>query len=154
MHVLDYVVLAVSLDGKSVGELTFTLWPEVAPRSVRRFLRLCDEGFYDGLTFHRVMREFVLQGGDPYGDGTGRSHYGDLPQEYSLDEPYEHHYGVLSLTTPPSLQFFVCLADSPKVWALDQQGHNGIGQLVHGLAALHRPNQIFGHREGDLGESA
>lgn len=133
----DYhVALEVALDGERVGELIFTLWPEAFPRSVRRFLRLCDEGYYDGLTFHRVMREFVLQGGDPNHDGTGRSHYGDLPQKFSLDEEYEHHYGVLSFTDPPSMQFFVCLAESPKVWALDQQPYNGLGQLVHGVQAL------------------
>jgi len=131
-----HAVLEVSFEGESVGQLTFTLWPEVAPRSVRRFLRLCDEGRYDGLTFHRVMREFVLQGGDPLGTGVGRSHYGDLPEEYSLDEEYEHHYGVLSFTTPASMQFFVCLAESPKVWALDRQPYNGIGRLVHGRDAL------------------
>src|SRR5260370_1029875 len=64
------------------GKLTFELFPGVAPKTVARFLNLVQKGFYNGLTFHRVMPRFLIQGGDPAGDGTGGSGL-PIPAEFS-----------------------------------------------------------------------
>jgi cyclophilin family peptidyl-prolyl cis-trans isomerase len=116
--------------------MTFELWPDVAPKGVRRLLRHAAEGVYDGSLFHRVMREFVIQGGGPGPDGQGRSPYGELEPELFTDAQRRHGYGVLSLTEPPSLQFFVCVAESPQVWALDQRPITRLGRLTSGVEAL------------------
>ena len=131
-----HVVLECAVGGEPVGEMAFELWPRAAPRTVRRFLRHCDEGWLDGSRFWRIRREYVVQGGDRVGDGTGRSPYGTLPDEISLEPEYAHHYGVLSMADPPSMQFFVCVAESNHVWSLDHSGHNAFGRLARGVAAL------------------
>lgn len=131
-----HVVLECSVGGQPTGPLTFELWPKAAPQTVRRFLRLCDEGWYDGTRFPRILRDYVVQGGDRVGDGTGTSPYGQLPAEISIDQEYDHHYGVLALAEPPAMQFVVCVAESTKVWALDASGLNTFGKLVHGVSAL------------------
>lgn len=131
-----HVVMRVSLEGRPLGELVFGLWPEAAPRAVRRFLRHAAEGTYDGTTFHRVVREFVIQGGDPTDTGQGASPYGELAPEATVDPAYRHGYGVLSFTEPPSLQFFICCADSPAVWALDERPISRLGHLTQGVATL------------------
>jgi len=63
------------LDGAVIGENSFimTLYPDIAPITCENFQKLVDEGFYNGLTFHSVVDDFVVQGGDPNGDGTGSS---------------------------------------------------------------------------------
>ena len=130
-----HVLMECSADGQDLGALTFALWPEAAPRTVRAFLRMVDEGWYDGLAFHRVLREFVVQGGyAPVFGGGGP--YGGLPREISNYPEHEHHYGVISMSDPPSMQFGVCVAESPSVWMLDSQGINAFGRLAHGVAVL------------------
>lgn len=131
-----HVVLACEVAGEPVGELAFELWPDSAPVSVRRFLRHCDEGWYDGTPVNRIAREYVLQAGDPTGTGRGGSPYGELPAEVSLDPRHAHAYGVLALADPPSIQFYVCLAESTKVWALDHGSYNRLGRLAHGVETL------------------
>ena len=135
-----FVELSLEVDGESVGTMSFEMWPETAPNTVRRFLRHCDEGFYDGLTFHRIVRNFMLQGGDPTGTGAGDSPHGNIKAEFSTDPRWEHHYGVLSMarSTPPdsaSCQFFVICAESPSVWNLDGQ-YTPFGRMTNGVATL------------------
>lgn len=94
----------------STGTISVELWDDVAPRHVANFLKLVDDGFYDGLGFHRIVKEFVIQGGCPVGDGTGGP-------GWSVDAEFndrEHHEGVLSMARsadPDSAgsQFFICL---------------------------------------------
>ncbi|RMH01368.1 MAG: hypothetical protein D6702_11655 [Planctomycetota bacterium] len=137
----DYhVELSCSVDGKDVGTMVIGLWPEKAPVTVRRFLRLCDEGFYDGTTFHRIIRNFMVQGGDPTGTGAGDGPYGHLPGEFSDEPQYEHHYGVLSMARgndPDSAgcQFFIVCAESASVWNLDGR-YASFGKLVAGVDTL------------------
>src|SRR5439155_1649387 len=64
------------------GKLTLELYPDAAPRTVARFVELVKKGFYNGLTFHRVVPKFLIQGGDPAGDGTGGSGL-PIPAEFS-----------------------------------------------------------------------
>ncbi len=135
-----FAELSLTVAGNPVGTMNFEMWPETAPNTVRRFLRHCDEGFYDGLTFHRIVRNFMLQGGDPTGTGAGDSPHGNLKAEFSTDPRWEHHYGVLSMarSTPPdsaSCQFFVICAESASVWNLDGK-YTSFGRMTAGVATL------------------
>jgi peptidyl-prolyl cis-trans isomerase B (cyclophilin B) len=135
-----HVRMTASVGGKDVGTLVFAMWGEKAPKTVRNFLRYCDEGFYDGLTFHRILRNFMLQGGCPNGIGNGDGPHGNIPGEFSDDPQWEHHYGVLSMArdTPPdtaSCQFFLVCAESASVWNLDGK-YASFGKLVSGVSTL------------------
>ena len=97
------------------------LYPEYAPKTVGNFVKLVSEGFYDGLTFHRVVDGFMAQGGDPRGDGTGGSPdkiYGEFASNGYKDNKLSHTRGVVSMARRPdsmnsaSSQFFICYEDS------------------------------------------
>src|SRR5579883_2369694 len=75
------------------GDIVFRFFPEEAPQHSAAFIKLARAGFYDGLTFHRVEPGFVIQGGDPSGDGTGGPGY-QLNAEFN-DRP--HHRGVVAM---------------------------------------------------------
>lgn len=94
----------------SEGDMLLELWPDVAPRHTENFLKLADSGFYDGLTFHRIIPKFMIQGGCPRGDGTGGPGW-HVDAEFN---DRKHEKGVLSMARsadPNSAgsQFFVCL---------------------------------------------
>ncbi|MDP6849641.1 MAG: peptidylprolyl isomerase [Planctomycetota bacterium] len=135
-----WVEMSCSVDGKDVGKMTFEFWPEKAPITVRNFLRYCDEGFYDGTGFHRVLRDFMIQGGDPTGTGGGDGPYGNIKGEFSEEKPWEHHYGVLSMARSQSedsasCQFFVICAESGSVWNLDGK-YASFGMMTSGVNTL------------------
>lgn len=95
----------------SEGPLTVELWDDVAPNHAANFLRLVDDGFYNGLSFHRVLPKFVIQGGCPRGDGTGNPGW-TVAAEFN---ERKHEPGVLSMarsSDPDSAgsQFFICLS--------------------------------------------
>ena len=99
----NYVKLNVSYtddDGKKHnGDIIVKLDAEAAPITVANFQKLVGEGFYDGLTFHRVIEGFMIQGGDPLGNGTGGSDQ-DITGEFSangIDNPIKHERGVISM---------------------------------------------------------
>ncbi len=103
----------------SMGEILLDLWPDVAPGHVKNLLGLAKIGYYDGLSFHRIVKGFVIQGGCPTGNGTGGPGY-TINQEFN-EKP--HDPGVLSMarTQDPNSagsQFFLCLE---KVPFLDRQ---------------------------------
>jgi peptidyl-prolyl cis-trans isomerase B (cyclophilin B) len=121
----DYLVVLSTNQGDMVAEL----WPETAPGHVRNFLDLAYTGFYDGVTFHRVIPGFMIQGGDPTGTGTG-SGKRKLKAEFS---DRKHVAGVLSMARSQSpdsasCQFFVMHAVSPH---LDGQ-YSAFGKLIEG----------------------
>jgi len=96
------------------GPVTIRLRPDLAPGHVARIKELAAEGFYDGVTFHRVIDGFMAQGGDPTGTGGGGSNKPDLRAEFSNAR---HGRGVCSMarTSNPhsaNSQFFICLADA------------------------------------------
>jgi len=109
-------VNVVMTDGQS---FTMAVYPDIAPITVENFLGLVSEGFYDGLTFHRVIEGFMAQGGDPLGNGTGGSDK-DIKGEFSsngVENPLSHQRGVVSMARSnepdsASSQFFICYADA------------------------------------------
>ena len=138
-----HVRMRCSVAGEDVGTMTFALWTDLAPITTRNFLRLCDEGFYDGLTFHRILREFMVQGGDPTGTGGGNGPHGTIQGEMSEDPARAHGYGVLSMArmgsdlNSASCQFFLCCDESPSVWGLDGK-YASFGRLTSGVETLER----------------
>jgi len=103
----------VSLD-TTKGEIVIDMWPDVAPGHVKNLLGLAKIGYYDGLTFHRVIKGFVIQGGCPVGNGTGGPGY-TIKAEFN---PKPHEPGVISMarTQDPNSagsQFFLCLERVP-----------------------------------------
>lgn len=99
------------------GRVTIELRPDLAPKHVERFKTLTKEGFYDGLTFHRVIQGFMAQTGDPTGTGVGGSSYPDLPAEFS-DEPFERGALGAARTSDPNTansQFFITFEAAPHL---------------------------------------
>jgi len=106
-----FETLEMTLD---TGTVTIRLRPDLAPLHVERIATLANEGFYDGVVFHRVIDGFMAQGGDPTGTGMSGSDRPDLPAEFSRER---HVRGVCSMarTSNPNSansQFFICLDDA------------------------------------------
>jgi len=102
-------VIAVSIDGQAIGEMVAEFYPDKAPNHVRNFKWIAEHGAYDGIKFHRIVKGFMIQGGDPSGDGTGGPNW-RVNAEFSSTP---HTKGVLSMARaqdPNSAgsQFFVC----------------------------------------------
>lgn len=112
------------------------LYPEIAPNTVRNFISLVNHNFYDGVIFHRVIKGFMIQGGDPEGIGIGGPGYA-IKGEFSTNgfrNDLKHERGVLSMARsmmPDSAgsQFFVMHKDSPH---LDGQ-YAGFGKVIEGM---------------------
>lgn len=106
-------------DADNVKEFVITLYPEYAPITVDNFEDLVSDGFYNGLTFHRVVEGFMAQGGDPKGDGTGGSDNkikGEFSQNGVTTNTMSHQRGVVSMARSQnfdsaSSQFFICYGD-------------------------------------------
>lgn len=107
------------IDVKDYGKITVELKPEIAPITVENFKKLVSEKFYDGLTFHRIMEGFMIQGGDPLGNGTGGSSEtikGEFSQN-GFENNLSHTRGVISMARSnnpdsASSQFFIVHEDS------------------------------------------
>jgi peptidylprolyl isomerase len=120
------------------GTLVLRLFPEVAPRTVARISELADSGFYDGIVFHRVVADFVVQAGDPTGTGEGGSGK-TIPAEFS-----HLHYirGSLGMARDDDIhsndsQFFICITDQPH---LDGK-YTLFGQVIQGEEVLDKIRQ-------------
>lgn len=129
--------LTLTLD---TGEVTIKLRPDLAPGHVERIAQLANEGFYDGVVFHRVIDGFMAQGGDPTGTGMSGSKLPDLKAEFSRER---HARGVCSMarsSAPNSAnsQFFICLADASfldgqyTVWGEVTSGMDAVDALPKG----------------------
>ena len=120
-------------DGK---KMTAELYPEKAPNTVSNFITLANKGFYDGLTFHRVIPGFMIQGGCPDGTGMGGPGY-EIKGEFASNgfkNELIHDRGVLSMarTAVPNSagsQFFVMVADAPHL----DGGYAAFGKVVEGM---------------------
>ena len=118
------------------GVITIELYPDVAPNTVANFVTLANSGFYDGLTFHRVISGFMIQGGDPDGNGTGGPGYsikGEFTQN-GFQNDLKHDRGIISMAranNPDSAgsQFFIMHQNSP--W-LDG-AYAAFGKVLEGM---------------------
>lgn len=119
--------------------MTFELYPDKAPITVKNFVDLAEKGFYDGLIFHRVIEGFMIQGGDPDGTGCGGPGY-SIKGEFSsngVKNDLKHTRGVISMArsmVPDSAgsQFFIMHEDAPH---LDGQ-YAAFGKLIDGFETL------------------
>ena len=121
----------------SEGEMVAEFWPEVAPNTVENFKKLARSGFYDGTAFHRIVKGFMIQGGDPLTkDPAQESRYGTGDPGYKIKAEFNdrsHERGVLSMarsSNPDSAgsQFFICLANVSR---LDHQ-YTTFGKVIKG----------------------
>ena len=109
----------IKIEVKGFVTIMVELDKEAAPKTVENFEKLVSEGFYDGLTFHRIIKGFMIQGGDPLGNGTGDSKV-KIPGEFKSngwDNPISHKRGVISMAraqnpNSASCQFFIVHEDS------------------------------------------
>jgi cyclophilin family peptidyl-prolyl cis-trans isomerase len=125
----------VAIELEKGGTIKLELYPDVAPQHVASFLDLIGKGFYNGLTFHRVVEDFVVQGGCPLGTGTGGPGY-RVKAEFS-DRP--HLTGTLSMarsSDPDSggSQFYICLEPQP---GLDGK-YTVFGQVMEGMEKVQK----------------
>ena len=132
--------ITVKIEVRDYGTMTLRLYPEIAPITVENFVNLADEGFYDGLIFHRIIEGFMIQGGDPSGTGYGLPDQPTIKGEFSynsVENPLPHKRGVISMARGKSYnsatsQFFICHGDS---YHLDGQ-YAAFGELVEGFDVL------------------
>jgi len=129
-------MISVKIEMENGDVMKGELYPEIAPETVENFVGLAKDGFYDGLTFHRVIPGFMIQGGCPQGTGTGgpgHSIKGEFSQN-GFENNLKHDLGVLSMArsmSPNSAgsQFFIMAAKSPH---LDGQ-YAAFGKITEGL---------------------
>ncbi|MBR2466148.1 MAG: peptidylprolyl isomerase [Clostridia bacterium] len=129
----------VIIEMENGANIKIELCPEAAPVTVKNFEKLVSEGFYDGLTFHRIIPGFMIQGGDPLGNGMGGAPE-KIKGEFRAnghDNPIKHERGVISMArafdpNSASSQFFIMHADAPH---LDGQ-YAAFGKVVEGIEAV------------------
>ena len=139
---IKYVEMCV----KGYGKIVILLDATTAPITVANFVSLVEKGFYDGLTFHRIIKDFMIQGGDPDADGTGGNKDANgneinIKGEFSSnghDNDISHKYGVISMARAndpdsASSQFFICNADASS--SLDGN-YAAFGYVVEGMSVI------------------
>ena len=117
------------------GPVDIELLPDLAPNHVARVIELTNQGFYNGIVFHRVIDGFMAQGGDPTGTGAGGSDLPDLKAEFTTSIPFSRGVVAAARTNDPdsaNSQFFIMFADAP--W-LDGQ-YTIWGRVVSGMDAV------------------
>ena len=130
----------LTLTLSSGGDVVIKLRPDLAPGHVERITTLARDGFYDGVTFHRVIPGFMAQGGDPKGTGMGGSDLPDLKAEFNA-EPHVRGACSMARTANPNSansQFFICLDDATfldrqyTVWGNVESGMEFVDKLPKG----------------------
>ncbi|MDQ3624101.1 MAG: peptidylprolyl isomerase [Verrucomicrobiota bacterium] len=125
----------------SLGEIVVEFWPDVAPKTVENFKTLARKGFYDGTAFHRIMKDFMIQGGDPLTkDPSKEAMWGTGDPGYKIKAEFsdrKHVRGVISMARsaqPDSAgsQFFLCLGPTPQ---LDNK-YTAFGKVIKGEDVL------------------
>jgi peptidyl-prolyl cis-trans isomerase B (cyclophilin B) len=130
------------------GEMVVAFWPDVAPNTVANFEKLAEKGFYDGTCFHRIIKGFMVQGGDPLTkDPAAEDRWGTGGPGYTVRAEFSNHpheFGVISMARGPDpdsagSQFFICdaPADNPNMQYLDGK-YTGFGKLIKGEDVLEK----------------
>ena len=141
-HFENHHLPAVAICVEDYGVIIAELYPEYAPVTVENFVNLVEDGFYDGLTLHRIIEGFMMQGGCP--DGTGMGNSGTfITGEFAnngWDNPIRHERGVLSMArqghdmNSASSQFFII---DGEAWWLDND-FAAFGRVIHGIEVVDR----------------
>ncbi|MCR5094593.1 MAG: peptidylprolyl isomerase [Lachnospiraceae bacterium] len=129
----------VKMTMESGDSCRIELYPDIAPKTVENFVSLVEKGFYNGLTFHRIIKGFMIQGGDPDGNGTGGPGYsieGEFAQN-GFDNPLKHTKGVISMARsadPNSAgsQFFIMHENAPHL----DGGYAAFGKVIEGIEVI------------------
>lgn len=129
----------ILINVKNYGEIKLELDANIAPITVTNFIKLVNEGFYDGLTFHRVIDGFMIQGGDPKGDGTGGSSE-TIKGEFSnngVTNNLSHERGVISMArsndmNSASSQFFIMHEDNSSL----DGNYAAFGKVISGMEVV------------------
>ncbi len=129
----------VVIEMENGGKIELELYPDAAPKTVKNFEKLVNDGFYDGLIFHRVIKGFMIQGGDPQGNGMGGAKekiVGEF-RANGYDNPIKHKRGVISMAraydpNSASSQFFIMHEDAPH---LDGQ-YAAFGRVISGMETV------------------
>ena len=129
----------VTIEMENGDMMKAELYPQIAPNTVNNFISLIQKGFYDGVIFHRVINGFMLQGGDPQGDGTGGPGY-SIKGEFSqngFENQLAHDPGVLSMARtmiPDSAgsQFFIMHKKSPHL----DGAYAAFGKVIEGMETV------------------
>ncbi len=130
----------VQIEMEDGGKMVLELYPEYAPETVENFVSLVESGFYDGLTFHRIIKGFMIQGGDPKGDGTGGSEKaikGEFSSNGFEQNTLKHSRGVISMArsqmpNSASCQFFIMHGDGSFL----DGDYAAFGKLIEGEETL------------------
>ena len=130
---------------KDYGTIEAELYPHIAPNTVNNFIYLANSGFYDGLTFHRIIKDFMIQGGDPNGDGTGGPGY-SIKGEFTKNKfknDLKHTEGILSMARSQNKnsagsQFFIMTKDASH---LDGQ-YAAFGKVTSGMDIVHEIENV------------
>ena len=136
----DREIYYAEISVKDFGKITVLLDATTAPITVANFVSLAESGFYDGLKFHRIIMDFMIQGGDPNGDGTGGSNTnikGEFDENGHAND-ISHLRGVISMArsdspNSASSQFFICNADATE--SLDGK-YAAFGYVVSGMSVV------------------
>jgi peptidyl-prolyl cis-trans isomerase B (cyclophilin B) len=127
----------------SEGEMVVQFWTDAAPNTIENFKKLARSGFYDDTVFHRIVKRFMIQGGDPNSkDPAKENTYGEGGPGYKIKAEFNNHLhqrGVISMAREPDpdsagSQFFICLAPVPR---LDHQ-YTTFGKLIKGDGVLEK----------------
>lgn len=157
-----------TMEVENFGTIKIELYPELAPENVANFITLANRGFYDGLTFHRIVKDFMIQGGDKNGDGTGNATMADLKDdgestEYSIkgefiangvENDLKFEEGVLGMARSDYTQYSSDLADesynsgSSQFFIMTKESSNlngyytSFGKVIEGLDVVHKIEEV------------
>ena len=137
---MDKIIATIEMEDGGIIKLE--LYPDIAPQTVRNFVSLARKGFYDGLTFHRIIPGFMIQGGDPNGNGSGGPGY-CIKGEFTIngfENNLKHTRGVISMARlnkpydSAGSQFFIMHADAPHL----DGAYAAFGMVIEGMDVVDR----------------
>ena len=157
-----------TMEVENFGTIKMELYPDLAPETVANFVTLANRGFYDGLTFHRIVKDFMIQGGDPNGDGSGSAKIADLKDggedtEYTIkgeffangvDNNLKFEEGVLAMARSDYTSYSSALAEesynsgSSKFFIMTKESsslngyYTSFGKVIEGLDVVHKIENV------------